>query len=51
MKMNMILAIEWTTSVAEKEREKNSCLTGNQILTFAMTGSYGLSIKLVKPTG
>ena len=51
MKVNTILAIEWTTLVVEKEHEKNSYLTGIRALIFAMTGSYCLSIKLIKPMG
>ena len=33
-----------------KRREKNSGLTGNGTLTFAMTGHIALPIKLIKPT-
>ena len=46
----MICLVEWTTKAVEKDVKKNSGLTGNGTLTFAMTGHIALPIKLIKPT-
>ena len=51
-KVNIIVAVEWTTKVFEKKKpEKNSGLTGNQTLTFPLARHNVLSIELIKLAG
>ena len=45
MKVDMILALEWTTYKSLKKKLKNSGVTGNRILlTFVTTGRNAQSI-------
>ena len=46
LKENMIFTVEWITKAVKKAPEKkNSGLTGNPTLTFAVTGRNALSIE------
>ena len=52
-KVNIIVAVEWTTKAFEKKKilKRNLGLAGNQTLTFTLAGHNALSIELIKLAG